>query len=237
MRGPYKAKICCTTSREDARLAADAGADFFGVVTEVDFSTRSLSLEQARPLFHAPPVPAVALVFRMEPSRLETLVSTLNPFAVQFLNPQPPSRLESLKRAHPGVELWQSVHLPEAGTMPADEARFRETVGRYLDAGVDALLFDTVAVLQGVTKFGGTGRTSDWDLVGRLIRSVESPVPVWLAGGVHPGNVAQALDTVDPDGIDLCSGVEARPGKKDPARVRALMESIREGSRKRGRLR
>lgn len=234
MRGPYKAKICGTTSLEDARLAAREGADCFGVVTEVAFSARSLSLEEARPLFASPPLPAVALVFRMEPERVETLIRALHPFAVQFLHPEDPDRIAGLKRAHPSVEFWQSVHLPEAGA-GADEKTFRETVKRYLDAGVDSLLYDTVAVSRGVTKFGGTGRTSDWDLVRRLMRSVPSPVPVWLAGGIRPGNVGEALDAVDPDGIDLCSGVEARPGKKDPEKVRALMETIRERSRHRGK--
>jgi len=233
MKERYRAKICGTTNLEDARLAAQEGADFFGVVTEVDFSTRSLSLEEARPLFASPPLPAVALVFRMEPARLETLIRTLDPFAVQFLHPEDPSRIERLKTRHPSVAFWQSVHLPEAGA-EADETRFRDTVRRYLDAGVDSLLYDTVAVSQGVTKFGGTGRTSDWGLVRRLMRSVPSPVPVWLAGGIHPGNVGEALDAVDPDGIDLCSGVEARTGKKDPEKVRALMETIRERSGHRG---
>ena len=106
---------------------------------------------------------------------------------------------------------------------------FRE----YVEAGADALLFDTAVVSDGKMKFGGTGTTSDWGVVKDLMKKVESPVPVWLAGGINPGNVGAALDAVDPYGIDLCSGVEASPGKKDPEKVRALMETIREKSKTR----
>jgi len=235
MKGAYRAKICGTTNLEDARLAAREGADVFGVVVEVDFSPRSLSVEEAGPLFSDPPLPGVALVFHMQEERIETMIRALGPFAVQFLNPAEPSLLKRLKQAHPDVEMWQSIHLPQAGR-ETDVDRFRATVGQYVDAGVDSLLFDTVAVSKGVTKFGGTGRTSDWSVVKSLMRTIHSPVPVWLAGGVNPGNVGQALDSVDPDGIDLCSGVEASPGTKDPAKVRALMTTIRERSGSRGQL-
>ena len=230
MNGGYKAKICGTTRPEDAKMAADAGADFFGVVVAVDFSPRSLSVDDARTLFVNPPIPGVALVFGMAEEQVETVIRELHPFAVQFLDPADTPLLKRLKSAHPSVELWQSIHLPQAGEA-ADFDHFRRTVESYIDAGVDALLFDTVAVMQGKTKFGGTGRTSDWRVVKRLMDAVESPVPVWLAGGIHPGNVADALDAVDPYGIDLCSGVEAFPGKKDPAKVAALMSTIREKSR------
>lgn len=226
----YKAKICGTTNMEDVRLAAKEGADFFGAVIEVDFSPRSLTIEDAAALFEDPPIPGVALVFRMENQRVETLIRKLNPFAVQFLDPADISFLKYLKQRLPELELWQSVHLPPEGK-DADFESFCKTVAEYTDAGVDALIFDTVAVMQGKTKFGGTGRISDWKLVKKLMDTIQSPVPAWLAGGIDPENVGDALDAVAPWGIDLCSGVEARPGKKDPAKVKALMTVINEKSR------
>lgn len=230
MEGGYKAKICGTTRLEDALLSADAGADFFGVVVEVDFSPRSLTIEQAAPLFTDPPIPGVALVFGMAPERIETVIRRLRPFAVQFLDPAPLPVIRRLKSTYPSLEVWQSVHLPQAGE-GVDVGRFRGSVDGCLEAGIDALLFDTVAVIGGRAKFGGTGRTSDWSLVRRLMDGAGPRVPIWLAGGIHPGNAADALDAVNPYGIDLCSGVEARPGIKDPAKVRALMTAIREKSR------
>lgn len=230
MKGGYKAKICGTTNLEDVRLYAEEGADFFGVVLEVDFSSRSLSVEAAGPLFSEPPIPGVALVFKMHQERIETVIREVNPFAVQFLGDTDLALLKHLKSSYPSVEVWQSIHLPEAGH-DANLGELRKAVEDYLDTGVDSLLFDTVAVSQGRKKFGGTGKTSDWGVVKKLIDAIQSPVPVWLAGGITPENVGDALDVVDPYGIDLCSGVEARTGKKDPLKVRALMSTIKERSR------
>ena len=231
MNGGYKAKICGTTGPEDARMAADAGADFFGVVVEVDFSPRSLSVDDARTLFANPPIP------RRCP-RIQNGGRTGrdgHPGIASLCGPIPgPGRHPVFETPEKRPSVGRTVAVPstcpQAGET-ADFDHFRRTVKNYLDAGVDALLFDTVAVMQGKTKFGGTGRTSDWRVVKKLMDAVESPVPVWLAGGIHPGNVADALDAVDPYGIDLCSGVEACPGKKDPAKVTALMSAIREKSR------
>ena len=233
MKGGYKAKIFGTTNLEDVRLCAYEGADFFGVVVEVDFSPRSLTVDDAGPLFAEPPIPGVALVFRMGEDRIETVIHELNPFAVQFLDPVDISLLKRLKRAYPSVEMWQSIHMPQTGK-EADIGHVKKTVENCVDAGVDSLLFDTVAVSEGKTKFGGTGKTSDWKLVKGLIDTIQSPVPVWLAGGINPGNVGDALDALDPYGIDLCSGVEARPGKKDPRKVKALMSTIRQRSTRKG---
>ena len=222
-------KICGTTSLEDARLAARYGADYFGVVVEVDFSPRSLTIDQARPIFAAAPIGAtkgVALVFHMKPERLQTLITTLAPHAVQFLNLEDISHVRELKQRFPDLVLWQSIHLPAAGK-EVDFASFQQKVRQYADAGVDLIVFDTVAVLKGVEKFGGTGLVSDWHVVRQLIDQVDISVPVWLAGGITPENVADAIRTVQPAGVDLCSGVEAEPGSKDPEKIRRLIENSR----------
>jgi phosphoribosylanthranilate isomerase len=220
-------KICGTTSIEDARLAADHDAEYFGVVVEVDFSPRSLTIDQAEPLFDLAPINqtnGVALVFHMKHERLVQLITTLHPHAVQFLNLEDVDHIRELKEQFPQVQLWQSIHLPEAGK-DVDFNGFRNTVQEYVDAGIDLLIFDTVAVLKGVKKFGGTGLTSDWDVVKQLIDQVESSVPIWLAGGIDPENVVRAVTAVQPAGVDLCSGVEAAPGRKDPDKVRRLIEN------------
>ncbi len=228
----YKAKICGTTNLGDAFLAAAEGADFFGVVVEVGFSPRSLSIEEAKPLFESPPIPGVALVFDMAQDRVRTVIEQLNPFAVQFLGQADVSFLKQLKKQYASIQIWQSIHLPAAGEKVAVDD-FKTEVQGYIDAGVDALLFDTAAVSNGKTKFGGTGLTSDWNVVKKLMGEIASPVPMWLAGGINPENVGEALERVGPCGIDLCSGVEAAPGKKDPGKIRALMTTIKEKSKTR----
>jgi phosphoribosylanthranilate isomerase len=225
MTAGYTVKLCGTTSRNDAEMAANAGADWFGVVVEVGFSPRSLSLEEAVPLFREPPIPAVALVFEMAEARLRKLMAELSPFAVQFLSQEEPDLLRRLKADFPGVRLWQSIHLPPAGAeVRRDEVM--TSVRDYMDAGVDVLLFDTAATVNGTQKFGGTGLTADWQVIRQTLDQIRGQVPVLLAGGIHPGNAAAALETVAPDGLDLCSGVESQPGRRDPIKVEALMKAV-----------
>lgn len=227
MKAGYKVKICGTTNMQDALLAAREGADYFGVVVEVDFSPRSLTIEEAEELFSSPPIPAVALVFHMPGDRLHYLVEKLRPFAIQFLSQEAPELIEKLKHSFPDVQLWQSVHLPQSGDV-ANIPEIKRTVENYLQAGVDLILYDTAATVNGVQKFGGTGLCSDWDTVIRLKNEIKSDVPVLLAGGIRPENAAAAILAVDPDGIDLCSGVEYEKGKKDEAKIRALMKAVKE---------
>ncbi|MDM8536811.1 phosphoribosylanthranilate isomerase [Desulfobacterales bacterium HSG17] len=237
MKNDYKVKICGTTNIEDAKLAAEQGADYFGVVVEVDFSPRSLSVEQAKPLFSDPPIsdlsiPGVALVFKMDPGSLEIMIKTLNPFAVQFLYPEDIALIKNFKKAYPSVQLWQSVHLPQAG-QELDPSLFKKTIDVYIEAGIDSILLDTLTVSQGKMKFGGTGITSDWKIVKSLMQEIEVQgidFPIWLAGGINPENVGEALDFIDPYGIDLCSGLEAEPGRKDPLKIKKLMSIIKEKS-------
>ncbi|PLX86093.1 MAG: phosphoribosylanthranilate isomerase [Desulfuromonas sp.] len=226
MTAGCKVKLCGTTSRLDADMAARAGADWFGVVVETDFSPRSLTIEEAGPLFADPPLPAVTLVFEMPESRLMQLAETLRPHAIQFLSQEDPALLLRLKAEFPEIQLWQSLHLPPAGAAVELEP-VRKAVRDYLAAGADLLLFDTAAVVGGTKKFGGTGITADWGVIRTVLDEIRGTVPVLLAGGIGPENAAAAIEAVRPDGLDLCSGVEAAPGKRDPAKVRALMEAVR----------
>lgn len=228
MKSECGVKICGTTTLDDARLAAEFGADYFGVVVDVAFSPRSLTVEQAKPLFAESPVTGVALVFEMPLERLHHLITTLHPHAVQFLHLEELQVIKDVKKQYPDLELWQSVHLPEAGK-DVDLESFRRIVQDYVDAGIDLLIFDTVAVLEGVKKFGGTGLVSDWQVVKQLIDQVKTDVPIWLAGGINPDNVAQAVQAVQPAGVDLCSGVEASPGVKDSDKVRLLISRAKAG--------
>ncbi|PLX86199.1 MAG: phosphoribosylanthranilate isomerase [Desulfuromonas sp.] len=221
-----KVKLCGTASVADRDMAAQAGADWFGVVVEADFSPRSLTIEAALPLFFEPPIPAVALVFDMDEARLRQLIDALSPAAIQFLSPAAPVLLRRLKGDYPNVELWQSVHLPPAGSEVAFDAVLNSVQG-YLTAGIDLLLFDTAATVAGTKKFGGTGITADWGIIRQVLDRFRGRVPVLLAGGIDPQNAAAGIEAVRPDGIDLCSGVEAAPGQRDPVKVADLMAAVR----------
>ena len=94
----------------------------------------------------------------------------------------------------------------------------------YCDAGSDFLLFDSVDISVDPPRYGGTGKTCDWNVAAELI--AESPLPVFFAGGIRPDNVKSAIETIAPYGIDLCSGVEASKGVKDKQKLTQLMEQV-----------
>lgn len=226
MKNICRVKICGITSLEDACLAAEAGADYVGVIIEVAFSPRTMSINDAVPIFTSALLPVVALVHRMKPERLQELLLILKPHAIQFLSQEGPEMAGWLKKLQPGLQVWQSLFLPADGESAAgfDFAALAEKTALCRQAGVDAVLFDTAAIASG--KFGGTGLTADWRLAKELVR--EAKLPAFLAGGINPDNIRRAVETVKPYGIDLSSGVEESPGKKSSARLRALMEELRQ---------
>ena len=282
MKDGLTVKLCGMTNIEDIQLAAQYGAEYVGVVTEVDFSPRSLTVEQAETVFQMSPLPTVALVYNIAWERLVYLVQKLQPHAIQFLGPENPVLLSKCREKFPRIELWQSIHLPVAeicstsnvtanddlvhnkealtkaeqrlGVSPEvsnksfnlndhnegnsnhngellsveETCILKQVTKNMMDcyqAGANVFLLDAAAKVNGKTRFGGTGKTVNWKLAQALI--AVSPLPVFLAGGINPGNVTEAINRVHPAGIDLCSGVEAFPGKKDPDKIIALMEGVK----------
>jgi phosphoribosylanthranilate isomerase len=113
-----------------------------------------------------------------------------------------------LRSLAPGVRLIKAIHV--TGPEAVENAR--------CFAGVaDALLLDS----RTADRLGGTGRTHDWT-ISRAVVAAVAPVPVYLAGGLNPENVRQAIETVRPAGVDVNSGVEDAHGAKDPAKVAAF---------------
>lgn len=232
MKDGCKVKICGITSLEDRDLAHRAGADFFGVIVDVPYSPRTLSMETAARLLKAPPLPGVALVFRKDLQQLKDVVEYCRPQAVQFLSPLPLEWLRELKACFPQAGWWQSLFLPAADAaapLTEIEEQLREGLGRQIQelagAGADAVILDTAVKNGRERRWGGTGQTSNWRWARFLAE--KAPLPVFLAGGLKPSNIKAALDAVHPEGIDLCSGVEAQPGRKDPARLQELLTAVR----------
>lgn len=209
-------KICGVTSADDARLVAGSGADYCGILIDVTFSERSLSLRQAREVASASTIPVVILLCDPKLEAAQQVAEEIRPYAVQLLGRETPEFLGKLRALLP-CRVWKVVHLPAVPGQASPE--------EYIAAGADALLVDTAESSEGFVRLGGTGKVADWKAAAKLVRT--SSVPVFLAGGIHPENVAGALAEVRPDGIDLCSGVEASKGKKDPEKVRTLVHNFK----------
>ena len=220
-------KICGITSIHDAQLAANAGADYAGVLVDVAVSERTRSTAQAVEIASESPIPTVLLLYNRTTSDIQAVVSQVRPFAVQLLGQEPPEQVEALKNTVT-CQLWKSVYLPAGKPENVDMPAVRAEMKAYQDAGADFLLFDSVDMSLEKPRYGGTGKTCDWNIAAELI--AESPLPVFFAGGIRPENVKAAIETIRPHGIDLCSGVEASKGVKDPQKLVQLMEQIEQAN-------
>ena len=127
--------------------------------------------------------------------------------------PAPGARL-ALRQALPGVKIVQVIHVQGVESVEAAQAAATE---------VDALLLDSGRPDLAVKELGGTGRVHDWEMSRAIREAVD--VPVYLAGGLHPENVARAIDMVRPFGVDLCSGIRIG-GRLDKDLLRDFMRAV-----------
>lgn len=220
----YKVKICGITSVHDACLAADAGADYIGVLVDVAASERTMETTQAVEIASGSPIPTVLLLYNRTTADIQDTVSRIQPYAVQLLGQETPEQVEELTH-NASCQFWKSVYLPAGSPETVDKSAVHAQMQAYQKAGADYLLFDTVDMSVDPPRYGGTGKRYDWGLAAELIS--DSPLPVFLAGGIRPENVKAAIENVNPDGIDLCSGVEASKGVKDKQKLENLMEQVR----------
>jgi phosphoribosylanthranilate isomerase len=129
----------------------------------------------------------------------------------------PPGAHAELRRAMPGVKLVQVIHV--LGPESVEEAV-------AVAPEVDAILLDSGNPSLEVKELGGTGRRHDWALSRQIRERVE--VPVWLAGGLNPGNAREAIEAVGPFALDVCSGLRTGEGYDlDPGRLNRFMAAVR----------
>jgi len=208
-------KICGTTSIEDAKLAARAGADYLGIIVEHAPSPRNVSLNRAREIAAAVDVAVVVVTVNLTLERLLQIHEALRPAVLQLHGDESPEIVRQLKEQ--AVLVWAVA----AGSA----AEVRQRAFEMREAGADAILVDVRAITPDGIIYGGTGQIGDWDVAREL---VESGLRVILAGGLTPDNVAAAVSTACPWMVDVISGVEARKGVKDEAQVRRFIEAARQ---------
>lgn len=217
-------KMCGTASVADAKIAEAAGADYLGVVVEVDYSPRNQTPESAWEILRSVGIPGIVLVFEPLIERAVEIARIMEPHGLQLLGRETPEYLAEL-RARTGLPMWKSIHVPPGSGGEVDADAVVSLMKAYVDAGAEALLLDTAVVEGTRTRFGGTGRTSNWEIAREIMARVEAPV--WLAGGLSPENAGEAVRFVQPYGLDLCSGLESGPGKRDEDKVRRFMAAVR----------
>ncbi|MBU0507237.1 phosphoribosylanthranilate isomerase [bacterium] len=209
-------KICCISSVEEAHLAVRSGAAALGLVSDMPSGPGVI------------PEPLIAEIARVVPPGVSSFLLTAKQRAdeiiaqhrrcrtsvIQLCDRPADGTYHELREALPGIALVQVIHV--TGSEAVEEA---------LSAAphINALLLDSGNPTLAVKKLGGTGRTHNWE-ISREIRT-RSQVPVFLAGGLNPDNVAEAVRLVEPFGVDVCSGVRT-DGRLDERKLKMFVKSL-----------
>ncbi len=191
-------KVCCIQDLEEAELALELGASALGLVSAMPSGPGPIPEERIAAIAHA--VRGRAETFLLtaltQAAAIAEQHARCGTTTLQLVDDVEPVERAELKTRLPHVAIVQVVHV-----------RGPESLDRAREAAVhsDALLLDSGNPNAALKELGGTGRVHDWSVSRRIVESV--PLPVWLAGGLQPLNVARAVSGVGPHGVDLCSGV------------------------------
>ena len=211
-----RVKVCCIASAEEARLAVECGASALGLVSEMPSGPGVIPEELIAEIAARvpPPVATFLLTCRQDADSIVAQQRRCRVNTLQLCDRVPADVYPELRAQLPGVSLVQVVHV--GGEESLAEAL---SVARH----VDALLLDSGNQSLAVKELGGTGRTHDWRVSRRIVEA--SPVPVFLAGGLRPENVAEAVGAVGPFGRDVCSGVRTG-GRLDGEKLRRFFAAL-----------
>ena len=201
---PVKVKVCGTTRLEDALQAVECGADAIGFIFYRK-SPRYVTAKTAKDICSKLPpfVNRVGVFVNETAETVNRIADRCGLDAVQLHGDESPAFCRKIRH-----RVIKAVRVKDAGSLKG--------LSRY---PVDGFLLDTYKEDQR----GGTGEVFDWDLA----RRAKKYGPIIIAGGLNPGNVKAAIQKAQPYGVDVSSGVEQSPGKKDPKKIKALLKAVR----------
>jgi phosphoribosylanthranilate isomerase len=211
-----RVKICCICSLEEAMAAVRHGASALGLVSEMPSGPgvipETLIAEIAGSI--PPFITSVLLTSKRKPKEVVDQHHRCGTNAIQICDDLDPGALDEVAKALPGIDIIRVIHVQGEGSIEEAEA-----VSPY----VDGILLDSGRKEGSVVELGGTGRTHNWAVSRRIAEAVD--VPVILAGGLNPGNVAEAIRLVKPYAVDVCSGVRT-DGALDPVKLRSFIFQV-----------
>lgn len=209
-------KVCCIGSVEEAHMAVEAGASAIGLVSHMPSGPGVIDEGLIEEIAAAAPahIATFLLTSRTDPADVIDQVRRTGVNTVQLCDRMLAGTHAELRAALPGVSVVQVIHVVDGESI---------VEARDCQDQVDGLLLDSGDQRLAVKELGGTGRTHDWSVSRQIVREVK--VPVFLAGGLRKDNVAKAIRTVRPYGVDLCSGVRT-DGALDGDALHRFMESV-----------
>ncbi len=218
-------KICCIQSAKEVDMAAAAGALAVGLVGPMPNGVGPIDDELIAEIAahatrrHGDRLWTTLLTSRTDGAGIADHVAATGVNTVQIVDTPAERAYDVLRRAHPRLRIIQVIHVENGGAIEA---------ARAASPYVDALLLDSGKPSASVRTLGGTGDTHDWSVSRRIVEAVA--VPVFLAGGLNPGNARVAANLVKPFGLDICSGLRdpAKGHALDPDRLAAFAAALAE---------
>lgn len=210
-------KICCIANEKEAAEAISFGASAIGLVGEMPSGPGPISDEEIYQIAQTvpPPIATFLLTSQQTAKGIVEHHHRTKTNTIQIVDELIGREYDAIRENLPHVKLVQVIHVVDERSV--DEAA-------ELAAHVDAILLDSGNPNLAVKELGGTGRRHDWSFSRRIVETCGKPV--FLAGGLNAGNVREAIETVQPFGLDICSGVRT-DGKLDLQKLEAFFQRVR----------
>jgi len=211
-----RVKICCISSIDEARIAIEYGASALGLVGHMPSGPGVIGDELIYQIARTvpPPISTFLLTSETKPRDIIAHYKRVQTSAIQIVDELEKREYELIRKELPNVKLVQVIHV-------IDENSIKEAI--EISNYVDAILLDSGNPKLSVKELGGTGRMHNWELSREIGKSI--PIPLFLAGGLNKDNVKQAIETVQPFGLDLCSSVRTN-GKLDQQKLKDFFKAI-----------
>ena len=210
-----KVKICCISSVNEAKMAIQFGASAIGLVGKMPSGPGPIEDNLIASIIKTVPPPVATFLLTSETTAGNIIQhqQRVHSNTIQIVDALTERNYKLIREYLPSVKLVQVIHV-------IDENSVDEAI--EIAEQVDALLLDSGNPKLAIKELGGTGRLHDWNLSKKIVR--QSKVPVFLAGGLNASNVAKAIETVQPFGIDVCSGVRTN-GNLDETKLDAFFKA------------
>lgn len=211
-----RVKICCINSIDEARTAVEFGASAVGLVAKMPSGPGPIDDDLILKIAKSVPPPAASFLLTSETSAENIIKHHYRTFTntIQIVDELKTGTYKDIKEAIPAVKLVQVIHV-------LDEKSVDDAI--KISGLVDALLLDSGNPNLAVKELGGTGRVHNWNLSRKIVE--QSKVPVFLAGGLNSFNVKEAVETVQPFGVDVCSGVRTN-GNLDSKKLEIFFKAL-----------
>jgi len=211
-----RVKVCCISSVLEAKMAIEHGADALGLVGKMPNGPGPIPdwlISEIAKTIH-PPIASFLLTSEQSSEEIIYHVKRVDTNTVQIVDELTTGTYDDIRTALPHLKIVQVIHV-------IDEKNIDEAV--RIAPFVDALLLDSGNPKASLKTLGGTGNIHNWEISRDIVRSVNRPV--FLAGGLHAGNVREAIEKVRPFGVDICSGVRTE-GRLDANKLQSFIKAV-----------